>query len=462
VTKKCHLKISQADYDVLWKHLFPGDGDEHGAVLLAGLSTCDERVTLCVREVHLAKEGVDYVAGKIGYRALAPQFIHKLITRARDQRLVYLAVHNHASDREVGFSRIDIASHERGYPALLQISRGMPVGALVLGLRSMQADLWISDGSRCSLDRATIVGSTIVRIAPSPKREVARADNAYDRQIRMFGSAGQAELAEARIAIVGLGGIGSLVAEYLAKLGVGNFTLVDNDHVEESNLSRIVGATSSDAINKVSKVEVARRLIAQINNLAKVKLIKDDVAKDTIAREIVNCDYIFLAADSMRARLVINAIVHQYLVPGVQLGSKIRSNSAGELIDIMSANRPLRPGQGCLWCNQLIDQTQLSKEAKTDDERKSQAYGVEEPNPSVISLNAISASHAVNDFLLDYLSLRADRPVSFEHNYVLSGKRSMVVPRQDAECSECSHEGDRYGRADLVALPCIEAKSNMS
>lgn len=39
------------------------------------------------------------------------------------------------------------------------------------------------------------------------------------------------------------------------------------------------------------------------------------------------CDYLFLAADSMRARLVFNALVHQYLIPGVQLGSKIRTGT---------------------------------------------------------------------------------------------------------------------------------------
>ena len=104
----------------------------------------------------------------------------------------------------------------------------------------------------------------------------------------------------------------------------------------------------------------------------------------------------------------------------------------------MSANRPVRPGLGCLWCNQLIDQNQLAKEAKTDEERKAQAYGVEEPNPSVISLNAISAAHSVNDFLLDYLGLRPDSGMLYyEHFHFLNGKRSLVEPRRDAECSEC-------------------------
>ena len=95
------------------------------------MSSDGDQVTLYVREVHLAREGIDYVEGKIGYRALAPTFIHKMITRARDQQLVYLASHNHGSDREVAFSSIDLESHTRGYPALLQIAKGMPVGGMV-------------------------------------------------------------------------------------------------------------------------------------------------------------------------------------------------------------------------------------------------------------------------------------------------------------------------------------------
>src|SRR5258706_1473530 len=98
----------------------------------------------------------------------------------------------------------------------------------------------------------------------------------------------------------------------------------------------------------------------------------------------------------------------------------------------MSANRPIRPGRGCLLCNQLIDATQLAKEAKTDEERKSQAYGVEEPNPSVITLNAVSAAHAANDFLLDYLGLRSEvSQLYYEHFHFLKRTRSLVEPRID-------------------------------
>lgn len=457
MTDICRIRISREHFDQVHRHLFPGDHDEHGVVLLAGMSSAGHEVTLYVREVHIARERIDYVESKIGYRALTPAFIHRLITRARDQRLVYLASHNHHSDREVDFSGIDLGSHDRGYPALLQIAKGMPVGALVLGQRSMQADIWLPSGSRLQLTEAVVVGNTIHRLTPMPRLSFTTTSEAHDRQIRMLGLAGQDVLARCCVAIIGLGGIGSLLAEYLARLGVGHFILVDDDRVETSNLSRIVGASSADAAAAIQKVIVAERLIYQANPQAHVQRITDDVAKQSVVKRVTSSDYIFLAADSMRARLVTNAIIHQYLIPGVQLGSKIRSDTTGKLTEVMSVNRRLRPGRGCLLCNELIDATQLAKEAKTDEERRAQAYGVEEPNPSVISLNAVSAAHAVNDFLLDYLGLRPEAPqLYYEQFHFLRDARTLVEPRRNKECSECSPGGNRYARGDAVELPCIE------
>src|SRR5689334_7188594 len=103
MANRCRLRIARNQYDIVMKHLFPGDRDEHGVVMLAGISQSGSQANLLVREVHLAQEGSDYVQGKIGYRALSPMFIHRMVTRARDERLVYLAAHNHASDREVAF-----------------------------------------------------------------------------------------------------------------------------------------------------------------------------------------------------------------------------------------------------------------------------------------------------------------------------------------------------------------------
>src|SRR5580658_5248893 len=286
MTGTCQLRFTRTDYDRLHAHLFPGDHDEHGAVLLAGIAEKDRQPIFLVREIHLAMEGSDYVEGKVGYRALHPSFIHKMITRARDEKLAYLAVHNHHSDLYVGFSGIDLDSHELGYQALLQIARGVPVGALVFGKRSIQSDVWLPDGSRLSLDHATIIGQTIQRLHPSPKMLDDINDDVYERQLRMFGSDGQKRLSECHVAILGLGGIGSLVAEMLARLGVGRFTLIDDDVVEVSNLSRIVGADRVDAENAARKIDVAERVILQANPSAEVMKIDDDIAKESVAKTL--------------------------------------------------------------------------------------------------------------------------------------------------------------------------------
>ena len=449
----CDILVTAELHQRIMEHLFPGDRDEHGAILRAGVARIGSSLRLLVRHVQPAEFGTDYVPGRYGYRALSPSFIQREILRCRDSGLAYLAVHNHGSDRHVEFSGIDLESHERGYPALLDIGRGVPVGALVYGQRSVAADIWLPDGSRRTLANYRVVGQGITRLHAQPPVKI-QSDLEHDRQVRMFGAAGQHLLRESRVAVIGLGGVGSLVAEYLARLGVGNLILIDPDEIEGSNLSRVVGATRADVEARRLKTEIAVRHVREIAIDAVLEPIAGDVAHDSVAQVLRDCDFIFLAADSMRARLVVNALTHQYLIPAVQMGAKIRPGADDRLEDAMCAVRHVRPGKGCLWCNGLIDPTQLAIEAKSDDERKEQAYGVQEPNPSVITLNAVAAAHAVNDFLFDYLGLRPSNPETVYHHFHFDrGKAQHVLPRRDAECGECDR---RLAMGDALELPLLE------
>ncbi len=446
----CDVMIRKEDHDRLMAHLFPGDGDEYGAVLRAGIVSCGTGLRLLVNAMELARVNTDYVSGKYGYRALDPALIHRQIVRCRDERMAYLAVHNHGSDRSVRFSKVDMDSHERGYPALLDIGKGVPVGALVFGRRAVAADVWMPDGTRRELGSYRVIGQTIRSLYANPQRAAA-AGEAFDRQVRMFGDSGQAVLEASKVAVVGLGGGGSLVAEYLARLGVGQLVLVDLDVIEDTNLSRVVGATQTDVETGQFKTQIAVRHLREARQNIQLEAIQGDIAQDSIAMKLRDCDFIFLAADSMRGRLVVNALVHQYLIPAVQLGAKVRSGTDGLIEEVMCAVRQLRPGMGCLWCNGLIDGTQLAIEAKTDEEHKAQDYGVREPNPSVITLNAVAAGQAVNDFLFDFLDLRPeDNTVVYQHHHFLRHIVQKVTPRKDPNCREC---GRRLGMGDVMALP---------
>ena len=148
----CDILVTSEDHQRIMEHLYADDEDEHGAILRAGIVRNGSSLRLLIQHVQPAEFGTDYVAGRYGYRALAPTFVHREILQCRDAGLAYLAVHNHGSDRHVEFSRVDLESHERGYPALLDIGRGVPVGALVYGRRSVAADIWLPDGSQ--IDRS--------------------------------------------------------------------------------------------------------------------------------------------------------------------------------------------------------------------------------------------------------------------------------------------------------------------
>lgn len=461
MSREVELRFAQGQWDQLYSHLYPGDGREHAAVVLAALVERPGQTSrLLVREVLLAADGVDYGTSPEGHGRLSATFINRAIVRARNERLVYMHVHNHGSDRSVEFSEVDYASHARGYPALLDIAKGMPVGALVFGLRSLQVDLWWSKTERGRLKHCTVVGSRIQRLYSSPSSAPRAAYRpSLDRQVRFLGEAGQAQLAGARVAVVGLGGVGSMVVQDLARVGVGDLLLIDTDKFEETNLSRVVTACFDDVSRKPPKTELAARYAKQVNPNVRCELLGDDVAYSDVADKLIDCDFIFLCADTMRARLVVNAIVNQHFVPAVQVGSKILlGKEGGKLEQFYSVVRHMRPGCGCLMCNGLISGYRLAIEEKSDEDWRAQNYGTESPNPSVITLNGIGSSRATHDFLMDFVGTDVSRPSAGYYMYdVFKGMWLKTNPRQDADCSECSGGGEsRFGRGAAAHLPCRE------
>lgn len=460
----------------LFAHLFPGDEDEHGAVIAAGVSRTPRGLRLLGRDLFLARDGVDYVPGQRGYRMLRAEFIIEHALYCRDEGLAYLAIHNHGGVDQVSFSRDDLASHERGYPALLDILRGNPVGGLVFARGAAAGDIWFPGPHRAELSEARIVGIDVQRLFPHPRPRPVGRDKTYDRQARLFGDAGQDLLSKTKVGIIGAGGGGSLLIEYLARLGVGWLVVADPDRLDITNLPRVVGATRWDARSlfteanrpawmrllgqriAAKKVEIAKRVARRANPRGIFEALNGDITNDDIARHFVDCDYLFLAADTNQARLVFNALVHQFLIPGFQIGAKVPVDpETGEVGEVFSVNRPVTPSSGCLLCNGLISSEGLQREAATSREREAQRY-VNEPEvvaPSVITLNAAVASQAANDFLFALTGL-LKTGTSPDYLRFLPRRREVMFdrPRKDEACTECgmtSHS--RFARGDGAELP---------
>lgn len=456
------LIIPEEQYRLLRRHLFPGDLDEHGAVIAASIARTERGIRLLAREVFLARDGVDYVPGKLGYRMLQPQYIYERLHFCRENKLCYLAIHNHGGENHVGFSDVDIESHERGYPALLDIQAGLPVGALVFAANAVAGDIWFPNGQRSQLIHAKVIGKSIDTLYSTPPRVTTKSalTAKYDRQLRLFGNEGQEKLRAAKVGVIGVGGVGSMLVEYLALLGLGHIVTVDEKRISKSNRARIVGATDADILNNppTRKVEIAGRVARAANPSIVYESYFDNFAKDAIARKFDDCDFLFLAADSMQARLVFNALVQQYFIPGIQTGSKVSVDASGKLTDIFSVCRWVLPGHGCLWCNGLIPRDLLAMEAKSSEARKEQTYGTLQENPSVVTLNSVTAGHAANDFMMAFLGL-IDESATIDYQRFDHRHRRVLYdqPRRDSACSECGHAAaSRFGMGDAVALPTID------
>lgn len=462
--------ITAQQWNTLRDNLFRGDGEEHGAVLRCGIARSARGTRLLVRDVLMAADGIDYVEGTRGYRKLTAEFVADAIDACAEQGLAYLAVHNHGGRDRVAFSRTDMTSHERGYPALLDINGGVPVGALVFAESAVAGDIWTSGGRRHALTCFRVMGRPQLTLTPEPI-PAQLADLTYDRQTRVFGDRGQALLAQSKVAVVGLGGAGSLIAEYLTRLGVGHLVFIDPDRLDTTNLPRVVGARRLDAMPWLQagtrprwmrdlgarvatpKVKIAARVARQASRTVQISAVARSVVDADVAALLTDCDHIFLAADSALARQVVNSISHQYLIPHTQVGAKV-SVIDGQIADIFSVSRLSNPGSGCLQCNGLIPAWRLAEEAAGEVQRRRQRY-IDDENihaPSVITLNAVAAARAVDDWLIMIGGL-VDPTVEADHWVEYHPLTDDVVELRPTRSPDCLHCGPtRFAIGDGAPL----------
>ena len=337
--------------------------------------------------------------------------------------------------------------------------------------QAVAGDIWLSADQQMELDHSVIVGRSQRLGFPSPCKP-ADADAQYDRQVRLFGDRGQEILATQKVAIIGAGGVGSLINEYLARLGVGHIVIVDDDRLDSTNIPRVVGARASDLRpwyrcrllarlldwQPSSKVSIAERVAREAKPDIRYEAILGNIVDQHVVERVLDCDAIFLAADSMQARLAVNAVCHQYLIPTWQVGAKVDSDSEGQIQDVFSVVRQLVPGKTCLWCNGLINPTRLAEEAASPEQREAQRYVDDVPAPSVITLNAVASSHAVDQYLFATLELQ-ETPEDIHWLKYRSADPylpyvTVEVPRNDSTCSQCQ---GRLGAGELKSLPVRRA-----
>jgi len=461
------LVISEEKWHKLQEHLLQ-NSNEHLAFGLARYAKVGHNHILLVRDLILIQDNHLETGNTWHGLSLKLEALLEVMNKANKEELVLVEVHSHPfSVDNVGFSYIDMRGQRELFVHLQEVSPGRPYGAIIIGQNAVKGLLWIPGMKRpVHLQEVRVLGDSIQSIPPSrvfrknrhvmlPSPEVS---SPYHRQILALGKEGQCQLERVMVGIVGLGGIGSIVALELAYLGLNHIILVDDDSVEITNLNRLVGATAKE-VGK-PKVEVARDVFKSIKPNASVTLVKASIRSSEALKLLKGADIIVGCVDTDSGRMILNELALAYMIPLIDCGAGIEVRD-GHIIEIGGRVIVWMPGRPCLLCAKEFVPRIAAEELESPEEkefRQRHGYiaGADVKEPAVISLNGTVASIAVSEFLALVTGFKPSQHYTY---YDMLEQR--VVPRivsKDRMCTACALEGigdkasiDRYSRQ---GLPC--------
>jgi molybdopterin-synthase adenylyltransferase len=241
-----------------------------------------------------------------------------------------------------------------------------------------------------------------------------------------------------QIGVIGVGGTGSIVAEQVARVGVGRLILVDDDVLDQTNLSRVIGTATRD-VGK-PKVDIVKRNLGRAGR-ATIVALKDTAIRQEVLMALRECDLIFSCVDNDRSRALLNRFAYQYLIPVIDVGVRLDARS-GTVTAAAGRVSVVGVGATCLRCSHHVDPERIRAESMPKPERARLAkegyvMGVEGPVPSVIALNATVAGLGATAFLNLFTNLTGGIQPAGQVYDARSGSVFSVSPIHEPGCDVC-------------------------
>ncbi len=245
--------------------------------------------------------------------------------------------------------------------------------------------------------------------------DITPGDERYARQIALpqLGMEGQRKLAQSRVLVVGLGGLGSPAALYLGNCGVGHLTVNDFDRVDTSNLPRQILFRDSDV--GTFKADAAGNNLRQWNPDIEVQSLNHRLDDDELLDAVSRCDLTLDCTDNFATRLRINTACIRARKPLIS-GAAIRFEAQ---LAVFRHDLPDQPCYACLY-------------SETDESLENCAgQGVLAPVTGM--LGSMMATEAIK-LLTGLPSALEGRCWIYD---ALSGQSRTVKIRRRADCSAC-------------------------
>lgn len=354
----------------------------------------------------------DCVSASKGHVTWSTASFVKLLKRAQAEKLVVGIVHTHPQGLDCFSDQDD--RNERELVRMAQNRNGTEasmISVLFAGADTIRARLW-HDTTEPVLAKSVLVAGK--------KLSFHRADiqtdlrEIFSRQAIAFGDDLNQQLRHLKVAVIGCGGTGSATAALLARLGVGQLLLIDNDRVEVTNLNRLHGSRRSDADAMLTKVDVLAREITNWAIGTRVAPMNCWVGDAACRDALKSCDVVFGCTDDHEGRLLLNRLAYFYLIPVIDMGLAIDPAPTGGFRELSGRVTILAPGAPCLICRGVVDPIVAREEhlkrtrPELYDRQKREAYvrGGGNPAPGVVTFTTATACAAVDELIQGLTNFR--------------------------------------------------------
>lgn len=412
-----------------------------------------------------------------GHVSLDPAVFNAMLVEfAASDWDVIVNVHDHWFSRAgTRFSAVDDADdlafgcylRERFEPMLARhpeigAARPVTLAALVLDQSSLDARIVgpETEARFLPIDTVQVMCEHIHRIVPNgctDECSPAGPDEVHLRHADFIPHETLRALAHTRIALIGCGGLGSIIAEGLVRLGARRLLLVDEDRIEMTNLNRWQGGRPQDVGR--GKAQLLAERIASFVGGTELEIVASSLHSEQARHALKRCDLLVGGLDNDVARFTLNRFAVQYLVPYFDAGVRVQS---GSCVDFQSRYFSVLPGTtGCLECSRsnLIDREAVAlalHDPLTRTARAAAGYVTDAPEisaPSVYALNMRISSFLLTELLNYFTAYRRTATTyydSWRRDLTRRFDGDSFEDRPAEDCPTCTYY---HGRGDTEPLP---------
>ncbi|MBR8537893.1 ThiF family adenylyltransferase [Carboxylicivirga sediminis] len=350
--KSFSCALSEPIDETLKLHLLREDGQEDLTFALWIPSEGKNRFTAIIKEVIFPEKGDRNVHGNVSYNY---EYLLRVCRTALKKGYGVALLHSHPiSFGWQGMSDDDKSTEMKTFVNAFSTTE-LPFVGMTLGNDGYWSSrIWYYGEDEDIIykwsESVKVVGKKLQPFFNDKILPATKPNGQTIRTVNVWGEEQNDDITRLRVGVIGLGSVGSVVCEMLARMGISKFVLIDYDTVKKHNLDRLCGVFKDDIGER--KIDVIKRNIekSSTSNNLEIEIADKHIANEVAYRLSLDCDVLFSCVDKPWGRYILNHIAYAHLIPVIDGGISIEFDDNKKLNFADWTVHTVSPGRPCLHC----------------------------------------------------------------------------------------------------------------